>query len=364
MLRNTIIRAGVLCIGMTSLHAYAQSSVTLFGLIDTGVTYISNQNGHSNLKMDDGINGPSIWGISGKEDLGGGTYAVFNLTDQFHIDSGAVIAGQSEFSRNAYVGLDNNRYGRLTMGEQYDFMTDSLFFSHDDPADMAGHFYGFRAGPFTGLGIPDNATGGFDWDRMAGETVGNSIKYLSPSYQGLSFGAMYGFGNVAGSIGSGNASSFGLNYVNGHFGANAAYTDVKYTETTGDVGIRNWGVGTHYSWDRWMINALMTTVKNTSTGAFVGELSSGVQYRPQPDLAIGLSYMYMKGNAILNNNHAHQISSIAEYSLSKRTSIYTMAVYQRVNHGAYALVNGITDTDGSSTSESQLLLRVGLHTRF
>jgi len=48
-----------------SVLGHAQSSVTLFGLIDTGVTYVSNQGGHSNVRMDDGINSPDLWGMQG-----------------------------------------------------------------------------------------------------------------------------------------------------------------------------------------------------------------------------------------------------------------------------------------------------------
>jgi hypothetical protein len=76
--------------------------------------------------------------------------------------------------------LSNDSVGKLSLGNQYDFMTDSLFFSGDDPAEISGHFYDFRAGPFQKLALPQNPMDAFDWDRMAAERIANSVKYLSP----------------------------------------------------------------------------------------------------------------------------------------------------------------------------------------
>ncbi|MFL9995636.1 porin [Paraburkholderia sediminicola] len=363
-MKTKLSYAVVAMLGNAALPAHAQSSVTIYGLLDVGLTYISNQNGHSNLRTDDGINRPTLLGFRGVEDLGGGNRAVFELTTQFSIDNGNLLPGQSLFSRTAYVGLDSDHLGRLTLGNQYDFMTDSLFFGGDDPAADAGHLYGFRAGPFRKLGIPDNPTGDFDWDRMAAERIANSVKYLSPTYAGWRFGAMYGFGNVAGSIGTGNSSSFGLNYVGAAFGFNAAYTDVKYVTAIGEIGIRNWGIGAHYNWEGFIFNGIVTTVRNTVEGGAIAEASGGVIYYLRPDWSVGAAYMYMKGNDVLNNNHAHQISAILDHALSKRTSVYLMSVYQRTNAGAQALINGLNDPNDASSGPNQLLVRVGLHTVF
>jgi predicted porin len=347
-----------------SLSAHAQSSVTIYGLLDVGITYIINEHGHSKLKADDGINRPTLLGFRGIEDLGGGNRAIFQLESQFSINNGALVPGQSQFSRSAFVGLESDRFGRITLGNQFDFMTDSLFFGGNDPAELAGHLYGFRAGPFTRLGIPQNPTGNFDWDRMAAERIANSVKYLSPEYAGFSAGAMYGFGNVAGSIGIGNSSSFGFNYAGASFGLNAAYTDVKYPTAGAEVGIRNWGVGAHYILGEVIIRGLVTTVRNTVEGGAIAEASGGALYQFLPDWNAGAAYMYMKGNAVLDRNHAHQLSAILDHSLSRRTSVYLMSVYQRTNAGAQALINGINEPNGSSSGPSQFLVRLGLHTLF
>ncbi|WP_233271864.1 porin [Paraburkholderia acidiphila] len=345
----------------------AGDSVTLYGMVDAGVSYVSNQGGHSVVKFDDGIFTPNLLGIRGREDLGGGLHAVFDLVDQFSMGTGAIVSGQGIFGRNAYVGLDSDQYGRLTMGNQYDFMTDSLFFGHDDAAMEVGGLYNFRAGPFAKIAIPGNPPFApqFDWDRMAGATVENSVKYQSPKFGGFSFGGLYGFGGIPGAFGRGNTVSAGANYTNGAFGMAAAYTEAKYVEDgEPDVGIRNWGVGAHYDFGKVMATLLVTTVRNTYNGGAIAEGEVGANWLLAPDWAIGADYMYMKGNAYLDNNHAHQITAIVDHFLSKRTVVYAETVYQRTNSGAQALISGVLDPDGTSSGPNQFIARVGVQTRF
>ena len=360
---NHKIKIAVLSMmGASSIPVFAQSSVTLFGMMDTGITYVSNQGGQHNVKMDDGVNGPNLWGMRGSEDLGGGTKAIFELLNQYQLDNGSFMPNKSLFSRTSIVGLSNPIAGKLTLGNQYDFMTDSLFAAGDDPANLSGHFYSFRAGPFQKLALPSNPTGAFDWDRMAGETIDSSVKYVTPTFAGFSAGAMYRFGGVAGSIGAGNASSFALNYAAGNFGVNAAYTNVKYTSAS--TSVQNWGVGTHYHFGSWNMNALFTTVRNSINGGSVYEGSAGAQYNFTPALSAGASYMYMKGNEVVDNNHANQLAANVDYALSKRTSVYVLGVYQRASSGGLAQINGMNSSDGASSGATQAVARIGLHTRF
>lgn len=346
--------------------AYAQSSVTLFGLIDAGITYVSNEGGGKNVKFDDGIFTPNLFGLQGTEDLGGGNHAVFRLVNQFSLGSGAMIGG-GIFAREAYVGLQNDRLGSVNLGNQYDFMVSSLFFAGTDMAmDLTG-LYGFRNGPFQQLAIPNNPTGSFDWDRLAGSNrVANSIKYVSPDLGGFSGGVMYGFGNVAGSIGANNTVSAGLNYSHGPFAAAAAYTNQKYGPTNGAAGtsVRNWGVGAHYVFGAFTTKALFTTVRNSVNGGGVWMGQAGGVYQVTPAVSVGASYAYMKGNAEVANNHAHQVSAAVHYALSKRTVLYAAGVYQRANSGANAQINGVFDPNGASSGATQALARIGISTKF
>ncbi|AYZ62881.1 porin [Burkholderia multivorans] len=346
--------------------AQAQSSITLFGLLDAGVSYVSNEGGHGNAKFDDGIYTPSMVGLRGSEDIGGGTRVIFQLVNQFAFGNGAII-GNGLFARTAYVGVQNDRFGTLTLGNQYEFMADTLFFSGIDAAGDIGGLYNLRNGPFQKLALPGNPTGAFDWDRMAGsQRVANSVKYVSPVVGGLKAGALYAFGGVPGSIGAGNTVSLSLDYEAGPFGAAAAYTNQKYGAQPGSAAtsVRNWGAGAHYQLGQVKVSALVTTVRNAANGgaAWMSELG-GVWQLAGP-IRIGADYMYMKGNAVLDDNHAHQVTATLQYSLSKRTMVYASGVWQRASSGARAQINGVMDPDGASSGMNQAIARIGIHTIF
>ncbi|WP_256737744.1 porin, partial [Paraburkholderia fungorum] len=115
-MKKTLLATAVL--GSISLTAHAQSSVTLYGLIDAGISYVNNARagtGHDNLvKYDDGVASGSRWGLRGTEDLGGGLKALFVLENGFNSGTGAAGQGNSMFGRQAYVGLSQNNVGSLT----------------------------------------------------------------------------------------------------------------------------------------------------------------------------------------------------------------------------------------------------------
>ncbi|MCP3713519.1 porin [Paraburkholderia sp. CNPSo 3274] len=208
-------------------------------------------------------------------------------------------AAEFGLSRNAFVGLDDDHLGRLTLGNQYDFMIDSLFFGLNDGAIYAEGIYDFRNGPFARLALPNNPTGAFDWDGMAGSRpIRNSVKYASPRFGGFSAGAMYGFGGVAGSFGSNSGVSVGLNYVHGAFGANAAYTQVETDVSGAQVSVRNWGAGAHYTFGQVTANALYTAVRNEMNGASVWQAELGGMWLMASEWVLSGTYMYMKGNQV------------------------------------------------------------------
>ncbi|MCA8300557.1 porin [Burkholderia seminalis] len=360
------LRFGVFAVLAVAQGAWAQSSVTMFGLIDAGISYVSNEGGGKNVKFDDGIYAPNLFGLRGTEDLGGGYRAVFALVNQFSMANGSIV-GTGIFGRNAYVGLDSDRFGSITLGNQYDFMVDALFNKGNAIGRDISGLYGFRNGPFQRLALPGNPTGAFDWDRTAGsKPIANSVKYTSPTVSGFSGGVMYAFGGVAGSIGADNAVSAGVNYEIGAFGVGAAYTNEKYGPAPGvpSTSVRNWGVGMHYDFGVVKATALVTTVRNAFNDAGVWMAEAGGLWRIRPDVVLGAKYMYMKGNEAVNDNHAHQVSVALQYLLSKRTMVYVSADYQRANSGANAQVNGVLDPNGASSSASQTVARLGLHTVF
>src|ERR1700754_1749666 len=102
-MKKSLLALGVL--GTVAGAAHAKSSVTLYGLIDAGLTYTNNQGGSHNFKMTSGAVNGSRWGLRGSEDLGGGLKAIFTLEDGFSIANGTFGQGGREFGRQAFVGL-------------------------------------------------------------------------------------------------------------------------------------------------------------------------------------------------------------------------------------------------------------------
>jgi predicted porin len=145
-------------------------------VIDGGVTWVNNQHGGSAFLFS-GMLSPDMLTFGGSDDLGGDNKAIFELTSQLDPGSGATIPDPGQiFCRTALIGLAHDRLGTLTFGEQYDFLFETLTLGRYDGAFLLG-IYGYRQGPFSALGVPNNPTGSFDFDRMAGATrVGNWVK--------------------------------------------------------------------------------------------------------------------------------------------------------------------------------------------
>lgn len=102
------------------VSAHAQSSVTLYGIVDTGVEYVN----HANAANDGVVRMPSItgsvpsrWGLRGQEDIGAGTSVIFDLESGFNMQGGGLGQGGRLFGRQAWVGV-NSGWGSLTFGRQ------------------------------------------------------------------------------------------------------------------------------------------------------------------------------------------------------------------------------------------------------
>src|SRR5829696_9682713 len=74
--------------------AHAQSSVTLYGIVDVGVENI-DVGGISGTRMQSGISAGSRWGIRGSEDLGNGWRALFTLESRIEVDTGSATNNNS-----------------------------------------------------------------------------------------------------------------------------------------------------------------------------------------------------------------------------------------------------------------------------
>ncbi|WP_281662603.1 porin [Paraburkholderia fungorum] len=378
MKRKSLFAVSTLCLAAGAVHA--QSSVTLYGLIDSGLTYTNNQHGQKNFQATSGDTNGSRWGLRGAEDLGGELKAIFTLENGFSIQSGSLGQGGRMFGRQAFVGLSSESYGALTAGRQYDSVVDYL-----GPLSLTGTQYGGThfAHPYDN----DNLDNSF--------RVSNSIKYQSINYGGFKFGGLYGFSNQAGGFSSNRAYSVGASYNWGPLNAAVGYLQLNNSGSTFSTGAvsddatfsagnqRVFGGGLSYAFGPAVAGVVITQTKlsaATGIGAYASGTSKGLaltggsarftnyeangRYNLTPALALIGSYTFTDARVSGVSPKYNQLNLRADYSLSKRTDVYLEGVYQHVsgagNSGITADITGLS----ASSSNSQVAATIGLKTRF
>ncbi len=375
-MKKTLIVAAVS--SSFAVAAHAQSSVTLYGVLDAGITYTSNVGGHSNWQQTSGGIDQSRFGLRGAEDLGNGLKAIFTLESGFNLGNGKFANNNGMFNRQAFVGLSSN-YGTVTLGRQYDAEQDFLA-----PLSATGSWGGTS---FAHFGNLDNL------NTNGGAAVNNSIKFTSANYAGFTFGGTYGFSNQAGGFSNNREYSVGAAYqfqglrVAGSYAqANNPFSNTSgaldsttgITAFTGDVAsgafvgtrLRTYGAGASYTfgpataglvWTQARLdgNALIPTVHQNNYEA-------NVKYNLTPALGLGVAYTYTNQNESGVSEHFHQVGAQADYSLSKRTDVYAQVVYQRASgpNGTTAWIYNPTSGSGFSSSINQTAATVGLRHRF
>lgn len=387
-LKQTTLRLAAMApILLIASVAHAQSSVTLYGLIDEGLNFTSNAGGHSAWQMASGDTAGSRWGLKGSEDLGGGTRAIFQLENGFNINTGKLGQDSSMFGRQAFVGLSSDRYGTITLGRQYDTSVDSLGFAGltavgNWAGDIAAHPY-------------DSDNG--DWDFR----VNNSVKYVSPTYRGLTAEAMYGFSNQAGGFADNRLWGATLNYQTGNLTAAASYLKMNNPGlasggaiTSGDLfdasSQQDIGVAVNYRFPKVLVGAAWSHVDvyNPTSNVWAANttLASGaawnswkfdnfeanMQYYFTPRIWLGAAYTFTMAHLAAGDaNYVpkwHQLSLMLDYDISKRTSLYMQGAYQHVVSAhtgtSFDQAQIIDASAESSSGVNQMVYRLGIMHRF
>jgi len=366
-----------------SLTAHAQSTVTLYGLIDQGINFTSNSGGSKAYQMVSGDTVGSNWGLKGTEDLGGGLRALFQLENGFNASTGALGVTSRMFGRQAYVGLDSDRLGTLTLGRQYDPTLD-MWSSFTSTGNWLGDF---GAHPYDN----DNA----DWDYR----IQNSIKYVSPAYAGFKGEVLYGLSNQAGAFCKNRVYSAAVQYQMGAFSAAVAYLKANNGGASAVGALssddtvfsgrsqQNIDAGASYKFsDKLTLSAAYSHVdvyNPESNLYFANQPAAGSQnawkfhnfevngqYFFRPDFWFGAAYTFTHAHVTTAAGDAspswHQLSMMLDYDLSKRTSTYIQGAYQHAtgNTGTDFDDAHVLGTAGQSSGRNQLALRVGMMHRF
>ncbi|MDR5741161.1 MULTISPECIES: porin [unclassified Caballeronia] len=376
--------------GIGQAHA---ASVTLYGLIDYGVNYQSNSGGGRVIGGSSGIMQGSRWGFKANEDLGGGLAAIFQLENGFDAGNGRSLQGGAQFGRQAWLGLSSNAYGTVTLGRQYD----SLVTFVETRMNSSNYGGGTTAHP----GDLDNLNNS--------KRVNNSIKYMSPSLGGFTFGGVYGFGGQAGDFSRNRIWSTGIGYDYGNFSAGVAYMNVRnpnqsfFTATPTNVSGTNLNnmtaspVYSGYASAR-TYQAIAAAGRYTIGPATIGLVYSNVQFKNLGDTSSGsnplrlsgtakfdtaevnatyywtpallseLVYSYTRGSGVgsIGSSHYNNVSLSLDYYLSKRTDVYIISSTQfadgtdSTGRPAHATLNALT----ASSSDRQTFVQLGIRHKF
>ncbi|HWX03438.1 porin [Collimonas sp.] len=372
-MKKSLIALTVL--GAIAGTAQAQSSVTIYGTVDAGVTFSNNNVPAGNVDANSRLGGSKFGvgsgnidtsriGFKGVEDLGGGLKALFQLEAGFNTDTGGFEQDSSLFNRKSVVGLGGN-FGSVLLGRQSDVLDD---YGHQYTS--VKDFGNFVGSPHVG-------------DRLEGSRTQNSIRYNSPSFSGVTASAIYGFGEEAGANSNGQAFGGGVAYDNGPLGAYLGYYQSKAGKNSadtaplfqlnpvaeGDTMNKTFSLGASYqagparlygNWSR--INVPEQYKQN------IFEL--GTDYALTAPLHLLASIQHtqysLDGNTSGNSSKPQvtQVNLGADYYLSKRTDLYTLASYAKGKNGApvgdYS-APAVQNDDGKS---NQAAVAIGIRHKF
>lgn len=359
-----------------STVASAQGSVTLYGVLDEGLNFTNNAGGAKAYQMSTADLGVSRFGLKGSEELGGGLHCIFQLDNGFDINNGRLSYGGRLFGYNTYVGLQSDALGSLTLGRQFDSITDVL-----GPLTANGNWAGTL---FSHPLDNDNTDATFHID--------NAVKYTSGTYGGFSATAMYGFSNQAGGFALNRAVTAGIKYTYDTLTIGAIYADLSSPGasqsgalTTDDAGFvagnqKIYGIGANYGIGPATLGLVYThtNVSRPASSIWVGDLGTSngstrfdnfegnVKYDISPAFSVGGMYTYTRAKVSSGGGassiHWNEGGVMASYSLSKRTVLYAQAVYQKVSGETGTVLDNafIVGSAGVSSNSHQVVSRVAM----
>jgi predicted porin len=339
-----------ICWGLLSLAicapvaSQAQSSVTLYGIIDTGIEYVTN-NGPTKSSA---VRVPSLtasipsrWGFRGKEDLGGGLSAVFVLESGFAPSQGTLNQGGRLFGRQAYVGL-SGRWGTISLGRQYsqiywalpgDTMGPNIYAAGDlDPYLSQPRLDNAVAYTFTSSGLTVGATYSFGRDAVDPAAAGGCAGQSPTDWRACkSMSAMVKYEAATWGV----AAAFDRNYGGGGTGSPLPTSSLTDTRAVID-GYVKFGTATVGAGYLHRINHGAQTA--TLFDAVSNYWWLGGTYLPVPQIALDAQFGHISVNS--SSAGASVIAARAAYLLSKRSSVYVTVGHMFNERNATFTVDG------------------------
>ena len=313
--------------------AMAQSSVTLFGVIDLAARQVDNGASQKQLAKD-GLNSSRL-GFRGVEDLGGGLKANFWIEGAIDADTGNAT-GQT-WQRRSTIGLQGG-FGEVRFGRQKN--PTGLNWEQLDPFGDTGMGSSSKLQQSTGL-IPTNGA------YASFPRSSNSISYDTPGTTGF-------FGTAFVAAGEG---ALGNKYVGGRVGYRAgpllALLAYGETQVTGSIDAEMLNFGATYDLG---VAKLFGMYSTTDVGAAEQKNYLLGVSAPVGPVTLRASFNKMDGGGSISNRSAKHATVGGDYALSRRTAIYANYSMIRNSNTAFVVAAG-SPLVGSRSSGYELGLR-------
>ena len=357
--------------------AHAQSSVTVFGVIDVAVRQTRNGHLGSIWSQVSGSNTSSRFGVRGTEDLGGGLRASFWLEASVAPDSGGggstSLAGQF-WDRNAILSLSSNTLGELRLGLDYT----PTFAGTWGPADPFGHVgigsSGNLYNSITQAGPMRDTYGAINRNESTAVRSRNMVQYFLPAELGGFNGMVYVAPGEGGTPATGNAKNYG-----GRFGYTRGPLDtaVALVKTRTSVSGNNWltDVVLYGAYDFGVVKVSSAWRQFKFTTSKEKNLMFGL-WVPVGAGTFMASYgtVDMSGTAAsipagqqsrIDPNDATQFAVGYKYDLSKRTRLYgTFGRISNKGQSFLSIAGGPAVTAATFAGQASQAFEFGVNHRF
>jgi general bacterial porin, GBP family len=284
--------------------ARAQSSVTVYGLASVETLRVTGFNAGtvtaptivSQYRLDNSKVTNSRLGFRGVEDLGGGLKAVFDLESAIAIDTGSAANASKFWNRGSYVGLAGS-FGSVLLGRQWD-IEDEI---------MAPYFIGAGYAVFQ-----------YTEFLYISDLVDNAVKYTSPTIGGVKLQALVAPGEGA----AGRTTEIGATYK--LEGLNVGGTFRTSKDLLGRTN-RQTGIGASYLFGTVRVHAGWASSDMKAAGLLKATAYDvGVAWQASPFVIATLDYVPRDQKGTDNDSHFVRLQ--ADYSFSKRTSVFANIV--------------------------------------
>ncbi|RQH01151.1 porin [Paraburkholderia dinghuensis] len=296
--------------------AWAQASVTLYGVIDTSVE-ITNPGGGWVTRMDSGAYRGSRFGMRGSEPIGDGTSILFALENGFSSANGTLATAGTLFNRQAWIGA-GGPWGEVRVGQQYSPIY----------IPFKGEIDAFGAGTI--------ASGLNNFSKIT-PYVSNAITYLLPHIAGFDATVMMALRAPGDNNGNGLAGNFET--VSYRYGPlRIAYA---HQQTHGSGALRANMGGVTYEIEKTTLFADWFNGAGSGASALHNDgIAVSLRYAFTVRLNASLGYAYVR-DLSGKDNDADQFSAMCEYNFSKTLLFYASAGWLRNRNDATFTLRGV-----------------------